>query len=435
MNCAACHESLPRAARFCPNCAAPVPQPEPKPEVKPRSTGAQVNVSTRVGEGEATGLRVNEINRVDQIALTIHNPTPEQSQWAMGIQGVPTELKPTKPGAPVNDSTRESLAAMEQQLQALSEELRQNDSTSQQMDRVQIGDVELSRVDLLVKQAVLLRTEAHQMIQSNMEKHGRTNAVAGGGTGPDVPVAEATAKLEEAYDRLRDARRLAPTDPEVLLNLAQIMGDLGKKPREVQPILLRVQQLLDPPRDNTERFHMAQALYLSATLGDDIDSEGVESARKLFSSLGREEWVALCNSKLQEDQDDASAPSPSLASAFPGSAFPASEFAPPPAMPPSMSEVFQPVGRWNVSVSDGTSWVFDFLPSGILQGQGGNMFSGLQPVVGQWAYDPYTGRLQIGGVTGGVMPFGIMLFFQKQEGGAFHALGSDGNTHILKRTQ
>jgi len=140
-------------------------------------------------------------------------------------------------------------------------------------------------------------------------------------------------------------------------------------------------------------------------------------------------------------------PSPEALARLLNSDVPASEPkrpVPPPVAPsPDTSNAFaqpaagfQPVGRWQVRVSDmaGSVIFIDLYPDGSCQGwqQAANLGISV-PFVGQWAFSPYNQMLQLQGVTNGQYPFAFVVAIQSQLANGFYGIGTDGNGYYIER--
>jgi len=304
---------------------------------------------------------------------------------------------------------------------------------------LQAGAVQFSRVDLLLKKSILIKTEADQMYfdhiggKASKQTH-QYSADLSGKTQIDLSKLlqgfddnKHTAKLREAYDLLQEANQIDPANAVVLLHMAQLLIELTPDdPTDEQQLLYRVQKLLHSPQNDTDRFHLAQATFLIATSGDQIHVDSLRDVRDCFLKLGKNEWVRQCDDLLGSYNSS-----------------------PPPVMndgqqdPPIINSsqqyqqsvaAFQPVGRWLMRVSDAAGSVLHatMYPDGSFEALQQTNFFTVQ-AAGQWIFNPYSKLLQFQGLIGGVQPFMLGIIIQGQQGNGFLALGTDSYTYLLTR--
>jgi hypothetical protein len=428
MDCHQCgHEGLPQSAKFCPECGTRLTD-------TPERAETHIRVSTRVGTGDATGLRVDAIHgsvKVVNHHLYIGDPSPELLQQIRAVKAVPMEVtRSTAESAERGIPALDQIPALEEQVNAVLDQVRTAELRGEPVEGVQVGSMRLSRVELLVKQAVLLKVEADQMFLDHLGRNrNRIDQARGRSPGSTFEIdldglmagfdGEAPeAKLRESYALLQEAARIEPTNAEVLLHMAQVMDQLEHDPHETQRILLRVQNLLDPPRSDTDRFRLAQAKFLSATSGEYTHTEQLRSARDMFSQLGRTDWVQHCDDLLASQ-------APSNASF--------SE-APPFGQHSSDPAGFQPVGQWQAQLSNGETLMLGLLANGGMQGAHSQGMFGLSlPLAGQWHFDIASQRLWLEGLVGGVSPVTLQILIQGQQGGVYLGVGADGMQYYLSR--
>ena len=221
-------------------------------------------------------------------------------------------------------------------------------------------------------------------------------------------------KLEEAEELIKKALTLDETNAEALLLLAELLIELTPDdPDDERELLYKVQNLIPSPKDDSERFHLAKATFLLAQLGDHIHEESLRDARDVFERLGRREWVRQCDDILagasrqtvQDHVQDA-----------------------------SRSGVFNPTGSWRINDSAAfpSQFFVSFLPDGTFNGQQQTPALGVSAGVhGQWAYDAGNSVLHIQGYANGVMPMGVSIFLQGQNGNGWYGLGNDGVAYML----
>lgn len=102
--------------------------------------------------------------------------------------------------------------------------------------------------------------------------------------------------------------------------------------------------------------------------------------------------------------------------------------------PDPRSEGFQPVGRWQMQVSDGSAWLMTFFPNGSFVGQGIGMWWGAgAQAVGGWIFFISAQTLQLQGAVNNMLPIMAVLVIQGQQAGGHYALGNDGKTYVFTR--
>ena len=109
-------------------------------------------------------------------------------------------------------------------------------------------------------------------------------------------------KHKEAYALLNEANRIDPYNIEVLLHLARVQSKLNpNNPLKMQKILYRIQSLLDTPRNDTDKFHLAQTSFLIAVYEKPIDIELLKDARTIFDEIGRRDWKRHCDDLIDNE--------------------------------------------------------------------------------------------------------------------------------------
>ena len=429
MDCPKCgHANLPETAKFCPECGT-------KRLGASRPAETQIQITQQVGEGKATGLEVGEIRGsvtvVHGHVFHINDPSPELLEKFVNVRALPTEVTPRPDAEAAGQPDPERIAVLEGHLKEILDHVRVAEQRGETIEEVQVGSMQLPRVELLLKQAVLLTTEADQMWLDQLHRNKQVvDQAKARSTGPtfEIDLSELlagfdetaqTAKLREAYGLLEDANRLDPTNAEVLLHMAQLMDRLEHDPPKTQRILLKVQNLLHSPRNDTDRFHLAQAKFLSAISGDHVHPDELRNARDMFARLGRSDWVQHCDSILPS----AGHSPPSTAGALPG------------AQPQFRSAEFQPVGQWQAQMSNGGTLLFALHPGGMVQGvQRFGVFAMQVPFSGQWSFDPRSRVLLLQGLVQGISPFMFQILIQGQQGEGYRGVGSDGLQYFLTRS-
>jgi hypothetical protein len=432
-----------------------------------------VNIDGSV-QGDVIGAGFSGDNNVIAREYTVqgdvyhfHITAPEAAREARALDSLPTGVRPRGAGPATTDP---SVQRTLDELLARVKELRDQGENPRQ---VEAGGVQLSRVDLLLKKAVLLVTEAEQTLDDSPEGRSLIERIKAG----TVDLSQLQddrmddgdpymVKLREAHALLTEARGLEPYNAEVLLNLAKVSG-LLERPDEEGDLLELVLAQLDAPRTDVERLHRAQALFMMATHGDAMpDADRLRDARAQFAALGRTEWVRMVDENLQvadaaAPRGDAWAGAPGQMDAWGGGQDPgdvlggllaslglggAEQMAPQfggsggsgfdelggfgaaaqpapfaPAAGAQRDGTF-PVGRWNVDIQNMGSMTLEMRPdgslSGLQQGPGGIRFDG------RWEWSPP--RLGIHATMHGMSIFEVQMTVHEDAGGAVHGTSLDG---------
>lgn len=411
-----------------------------------------VNIDGSV-QGDVIGAGFSGDNNIIARSITIHGNVvlpPEVAREALALAQLPTEVRPKSAGpaaATADPSVQRTLDELLAQVKALA-------AQGVKAPEVEAGSIHLSRVDLLLKKAVLLVTQAEQSLDDSPE----LRSLMDGFTAGRVDLAQLQnaridddgtydARLREAHALLTEARGLEPYNPEVLLNLAKVNGLLDR-PEEEGDLLELVLAQLDAPRSDTERLHRAQALFMTATLDDTPDVDRLRDARAQFAALGRTEWVRQIDEILQVADATAAHGNPwgggvdhgdvlgDLLGALglggaaqtplgqQGGFDPFRGFghaAQPAPFAPAAGGAFPP-GRWNVEIQHMGSMMLEMRPdgslSGVQAGPGGIRFDG------RWDWSPpYLG---IHATMHGAPVFDVQVTMEESGGGSWHGVSSDG---------
>ena len=436
--CKVCgYDQLAENARFCSNCGAPISEPQsPQP---PANDGPQtlVQVDLQVekiaGGGRAVGTEVDRVEGsmtvVQGNLIQVHNPSPELLASLQAMQAVPTRLQPKQDAAEPAD--RQRMEAIESNVAKLLQQMDQAEQRGQTIDQVQVGQVQVSRVDLLIKQGVLLKSEAEAEILEHVGKQARDREGL-----PDQPLTDLDdllvgfdtgayqRKLQQAYDYFAEAARLDPGNVEALLHQARAAGELQRE-GEADKLLYQVVNLIGHPTDDRQRFWLAQAKYLSAMLGDTPHTGMLQEARQLFAALGETSWVQQCDlmlnpqvsSALFKGEQDSITPTPATGA------------------PLGKQPAFSPVGQWQVQISSGVQMQLQYDPGGVCQGY---ISPGLNRPTsyfdGHWGYDPASQILQHQGIVDGWSPYNFWMQVVQVDSTAFMAVDSGGFTFVYQRT-
>lgn len=346
---------------------------------------------------------------------------------------------------------------MRRDLDRVLEEVNAAKSQGQEVEAVQLGDARISTIDLLVRKAILLKTEADRMMFDNMNRKKKkfdeindqfkqaTNKVTSEEElAQELVVMQKKSrkelmrgfdektyreKLQEAYSLLEEAHRLDDENTEVLLLMASSLITLTPDdPLDEQKLLYRVQALLHKPKNNVERLQIAQATYLIAASfanmfmtkspGPDTDSAinamekiipSLREARDLFAELGENQWLQLSEELLKGiDHEQVLL---------------------------RQSE-FEIRGRWHLLISSRD------IPQGVMKldfaqdsSFKGTLLPSGQMVQGRWAFVPMQRSLHLQGSIGGFQPFAIDVRFKYVKEGFASGEGSDGLTYALTKPE
>jgi hypothetical protein len=371
-------------------------------------------VVAREIHGNVINLYVNSQELVDRLNQLDQMPTEVKQNEAAGMQGNRSAVHPEQLLESINE---------------LLEIVKSSNRHGGKVSEVKAGDFHISQVELLLKKAILVKSDADQMYFEQMAR----NKPKGSGTfqvdlnqmlaGFDLKAH--TAKLQEAYDLLEDANKLEPANTEVLLHMAQLLIELTPDdPTDEERLLRRIQNLLIAPKDDAERFRLAQATFLLATSGDQIHAQSLKDARTMFEKLGRNEWVRQCDDLLlassnlpynqQYEQPQQNQPG----------------------QQGQQREGFQPVGRWNIQVSDfmGSTMLLNLHPNGYFDAtQQTAVYGVIAQASGQWAWNPYQQMLQLQGMVNGFQPIMLGISIYNQVGNTYYGMGTDGYNYNFQK--
>jgi hypothetical protein len=429
--------------------------------------------STLIGFGlEGDGHIVGREVTVHRNVIHIHAHTPESLEALRRIIAIPTEVQaaaaePAPAAAPAAGAPAPDLHRSIDELLSL---IRAAGTEGEEPQKVEAGDLQVSRVDLLLRKAVLLASEADRITLASM---GGDAAVHAAGmdagalsdllAGTDPP--EALEKLREAMRHLREACALDGRNTEVLLHMVLVFARLSPRhlavPEERQ-MLQHILLLLRDPQTERERLHRAQATYLLGTVGQERNRAMLSEARAAFATLGRQEWVRRCDEMLAASRSrpvDAPRFAPPLTSSPDGASAwwwiagtgaaavglvfllalaaldeglgnedaawldgGSSEYALPAAHAP-----FTPAGDWRVEVGDqwGSVMLLRLGSDGALSGSqtaAGVSFG----ISGWWSWDPSSSELVISGTVEGVGPAEVRYRVEQGDGTAFVAREPSG---------
>ncbi len=366
-----------------------------------------------VGAG-ASGVIASEI-KGNVIQLVINSP--EVAERLGILERMPTEVSQNQAAGIEGNTTHQDSASIQQSINELLQIIQSSRSRGNAVNEVQAGKFHISQVDLLLKKAILLKSDAEQLISDHIAKR-RSELQKSGNQSPDVDILlegfdkkALVAKLWEAYNLLEEANQIDPSNTEVLLQMAILLIDLTPDdPSDEQRLLRRIQNLLTSPKNDEELFRLARASFLLATTSNPIQENLLQDARTMFEKLGRNEWVRQCNerlSTLRPQQADT-----------------------------QQEQGFQPAGQWNVQISDflGSTMYMNLHPNGYFEAsQKAGPWGMTVQAGGQWFYSPQQHLLQMQGMINGFQPFMMGIYIQNQSGSTFYGTGMDGYAYTLSR--
>jgi len=354
-------------------------------------------------------------------------PSSEMQKLFNKIDGISTEVMPGDAAGIQGSKSIQDAGKLKEGIDEILDIIK----TSGKSEQVQAGDLRISRVDLLLKKAMLLGSEANQKLFDYLEKNqdkikqklSATVQSMREGFDPgsiqneiyaDFDMATHMEKLKEIYDLLKEANEIDPTNTEVLLHMAQLLIYLTPDdPHDEQEIINRIRTLLSYPKNETERFHLAQATYLLAL--SKKDDELLFDARAMFDKLGQREWVRAID-RLAELASNAQKPVQQGVYS-------------PQQIPPQAG--FQPFGRWQIQISDGSILYLNLAPDGFQAVQ--QRFGMNIQATGNWVFNPNNQMLQIQGIINGFQPFMLGITIQGQQNNGFYGAGTDGYSYFLTK--
>ncbi|KOP23111.1 hypothetical protein AMR41_27790 [Hapalosiphon sp. MRB220] len=354
--------------------------------------------------------------------IQLVNPSQEAIDQLRQIAKIPTEVQPSLVS---ETESQQELKTIQNNLDEILNVVKGLEQQGEHLKEIRADKLKISRVDVLIKKAVLLKTEAEQLFFDQLERHKskieQAKAQAIGDTFQldlnDILVgfdsAAHTAKLKQSLKLLREANELEPSNTEVLLHMAQALGQLTPdEPYEMRKILYRVLNLLHEPISDIDKFRQAQATFLLATSGNNTHVDLLHDARAIFEQIGRTEWVRQCDILLHDNHK--------VSEKYP--------------LEISDSIQFQPIGQWLLQVTDGSMMQAIFYPNGTFQGiQLAGLLGSNIPFTGQWAFIPQTQILQVQGLISGWQPYMLVIAIQSIKDNKFYGTGNDGRGYIFSR--
>lgn len=378
----------------------PTPQPAPPP-----ASGAHLNAAgdMNVGGDVVSGDQVTVNNTV---TINLSGDLLAQLEQIKALSTELTKAAGRQPAAAPPAKPAEALKSVDTALGLL----QGTDQAGAPAQELQAGGLQISRAELLLKKAVLLEAEAEELVfDAHQRAGGQTDASGEPQLPADYDDAPRLAKLREAEQLLREVNRQDPANTEMLLHLAQVVSQLTPdNPAEALKLLNRVEQLLSAPKDDVEKFRLAQARYYLASSQDPPDAAGLQEARALFLDLGRHQWVAYVDELLQTGGPE-----------------------------------FDPLGQWIIQVDDKAETLIgvELLANGQCEGWqetqaktktktkkgSGTAFAG------EWGFDPDQHVLTLQGQFETGRSFELALQLQDQDEDGLYAVDAKGKAYRLSR--
>jgi len=237
--------------------------------------------------------------------------------------------------------------------------------------------------------------------------------------------AEAAAAVEgkatEALALLEEAKRLDPLNIEVLLHEGAALSSFrsSKRLKQARDVLLKVVTLLGRPKNDVEKYQLAQArLGLAPQLDNTTASAAqLQLARKAFAELGEDGMVQACDEALVLVQQISS----------PG---------PQPTRPSPPTE-FKPVGHWLFSENmrgPVTWWDLVINPGGTCAMRTGGMKGSFN---GSWSFDSRGPTLLVDlgwyvkGTDGQLRRTSFRIRLQERQNGRWIGTDDEGASFVL----
>jgi tetratricopeptide (TPR) repeat protein len=233
-------------------------------------------------------IRYNIVNKGN--VIQVMNPSKEFLSDLKTIQTTLTEISSDNNYFDKEEDakTRYKLETIEKHIDGILQMVKRiEDEKGVQIQELRAGRLQFSRVDLLLKRAIVLVEQADRY----------WNVVS-----KDSDINMYKSKHKEAYSLLQEANQHEQYNTEVLLYMAKVQCKLiPDNTTQMRKTLSHIQKLLAVPDNDTELFHLAEATFLLGTSSEPIDTESLQDARELFKRLGRRDWVRKCDGLLQAD--------------------------------------------------------------------------------------------------------------------------------------
>jgi hypothetical protein len=390
------------------------------------------NISDNKGDLIGAGAKGVVAREIHGNVINLYVNSQDMTERLNQVGKMPTEVKQNQAAGMQGSQTSDHPEQLLESINELLELVKSSNRGGGKINEVKSGDFHISQVELLLKKAILIKSEADQMYFDQMAKNKHKDA----GT-YQVNLSKMLAgfdqkahdtKLQEAYDLLDEANKLEPANTEVLLHMAQLLIELTPDdPNDEERLLRRIQNLLTAPKDDAERFRLAQATFLLATSGDQIHHQSLQDARAMFQKLGRNEWVRQCDDLLasvpgnHNDQQHQQTHQPHQTH---------------PGQQTQQQPGFQPLGRWNIQVSDfmGSTMILNLHHNGYFDAtQQTAMYGVIAQASGQWAYNPHQQMLQLQGMVNGFQPIMLGISIYNQYGNTYYGIGTDGYNYNFQK--
>lgn len=377
-------------------------------------------------------------NNVKVINNTLNFDLSEEGREALKyIMGVNPEI--SKDNFDIQKD-REEIARLRGELSKLFDTLKES-SREKESEHINAGGIKVSKVELLLKKAILLKSEAEQMLNEQIfhtdQRMQVKSSERAANSEPGTPVSDLgnyRVKLSEALELLEEANRMEHGNIEVLLHMAQVIGKLHpERPDDERKLIRQVLGLLRHPRNDTEWFQKAEATYLMARAGDETHPDLLAEAREIFERIKRFDWVRKCDDILESLEAANKAnhlqSHPDQSHQKHGNQNRHSS-----AKESHSAVDFHPVGQWQVEVSDGSYIAIQFYPNGTVQGTQQNpMMFQYSWFTGQWFYIPQQNMLQLQGWYNTGMNFYEHIVMSKTPDGQFTGAGTMGYSYQFRR--
>lgn len=353
---------------------------------------------------------------------------------------------------------------------------RAGDEQGKTVEELRAGDMSISRVGLLIKKSILLQAEAEEIQLDE-------------GLPEEEKASTHRARIREAYDLLRQANKLDPTNTQVLLYMAQLLMVLTPdNPVDEERILNRIRKLLGETKNETEEFRLARATYLLSVTKRPPDTALLREARVAFNRLGHLKWAEQCDELLkssgtrdaqakgtmtdinvlwqtvkkwgdifsQPKAGATAAPAPPPKPTTPPASPLEREAAPEPRIIARATDVpgpavqkqfrpvqtgvhpllpgqFKPFGWWKVQPNDAVESIVyvNLMPNGVSYGSQFSRGTGHVQFRGRWNYNPGSGLLQLQGFINGVQSFMLNIIVHSARGSTFYGVAQDGYGYLL----
>lgn len=425
----------------------------------------------RVGPGGSTGDVADTIIHGDLVIQL----SPE---FLSRLREAPTTAAPASNIGPT-DAPAVDISRYAPVIEEALGRLRVAEQSGRAVDGVQAGDVRVSKVELLLKRAVVVKAEAAQMMAENatakqQELQGLLLRFQGAGRFDSGAIeqfqsegealiwrgfdrATYTSKLTEAKALFEEALAIDETNGEALLQLADLL--MALTPDDVsdeERILARAHALFGHPATDDERFMQAQALLLSAMslqlkhrrtppgpellAASQMYQAALTEAIGQFRKLDRTIWATAADNMLQASRAAVATwsgtPQPGAPTSMPYGAAQAG-WQPAPAPPPFAlggPGAFQPAGQWAVTVTTGGIVTESaYLTLGADQSLQGVMSWSRAEIRGRWDFAPMNGVLSLQGLTNGVIPSALYIQILTAQGNEATGVDGSGNVYTFLR--